>query len=127
MPYTENTKPEPKAPAKPKPEPEPKAPAKPEPEPKAPAKPRIPAVERLRQELAKAEEKERAKLAKQTELLQTKVATAQAQVDKANEKLAEAKAVLDRHLASAPIVTDGVGIDTTDVVVVETPNEEPPA
>ena len=111
MPYTENTKPEPKAPAKP--------------EPKAPAKPRIPAVERLRQELAKAEEKERAKLAKQTELLQTKVATAQAQVDKANEKLAEAKAVLDRHLASAPIVTDGVGIDTTDVVVVETPNEEP--
>ena len=113
MPYTENTKHEPKAPAKP--------------EPKAPAKPRIPAVERLRQELAKAEEKERAKLAKQTELLQTKVATAQAQVDKANEKLAEAKAVLDRHLASAPIVTDGVGIDTTDVVVVETPTEEPAA
>ena len=117
MPYTENTKPEPKAPAKPEPEPEPKA----------PAKPRIPAVERLRQELAKAEEKDRAKLAKQTELLQTKVATAQAQVDKANEKLAEAKAVLDRHLASAPIVTDGVGIDTTDVVVVETPTEEPSA
>ena len=113
MPYTENTKHEPKAPAKP--------------EPKAPAKPRIPAVERLRQELAKAEEKERAKLAKQTELLKTKVATAQAQVDKANEKLAEAKAELDRHLASAPIVTDGVGIDTTDVVVVETPTEEPSA
>ena len=102
MPYTENTKHEPKAPAKP--------------EPKAPAKPRIPAVERLRQELAK-----------QTELLKTKVATAQAQVDKANEKLAEAKAELDRHLASAPIVTDGVGIDTTDVVVVETPTEEPKA
>ena len=113
MPYTENTKPEPKAPAKP--------------EPKDPAKPRIPAVERLRQQLAKAEEKERAKLAKQTELLQTKVATAQAQVDKANEKLAEAKAVLDRHLASAPIVTDGVGISTTDNVVVETPTEEPSA
>ena len=113
MPYTENTKPEPKAPAKP--------------EPKAPAKPRIPAVERLRQELAKAEERERAKLATQTELLQTKITSAQAQVDKANEKLALAKAVLDRHLASAPIVTDGVGIDTTDVVVVETPTEEPKA
>ena len=127
MPYTENTKPEPepKAPAKPEPESEPKAPAKPEP--KAPAKPRIPAVERLRQELAKAEEKERAKLAKQTELLQTKITFAQAQVDKANEKLAQAKAELDRHLASAPIVTDGVGIDTTDVVVVETPTEEPKA
>ena len=121
MPYTENTKHEPKAPAKH----EPKAPAKPEP--KAPAKPRIPAVERLRQELAKAEEKERAKLAKQTELLQTKITSAQAQVDKANEKLAEAKAELDRHLASALIVTDGVGIDTTDVVVVETPTEEPSA
>lgn len=92
---------------------------------KAAAKPRIPTIERLRQELAQAEEKERDKLAKQAELLQTKVATAQAQVDKATEKLAEAKAELDRHLASAPIVTDGVGaITTTSEVMVETPAEE---
>ena len=76
-------------------------------------KPRVPAVERLRQELAAAEERERKKLAKQTELLQLKVDAAADQVVKAQTKYVEARKALDDHLANAPMVTDGVGVNHT--------------